>query len=296
MKKTIIPILFSTMIIVGCGKEKQPEPEPTPTMSPVDIVDGAIEAPFSVGNGKVVYFSQGYLQYNAAIDTWRFAEEQYEVRGEENTNRSATYNGWIDLFAWGTSGYNCCNPYLLSNDYHDYPNIQGGISETNYDWGVYNAISNGGNETGIWRTLTEPEWRKLLNRFDKYNKPLDYFVTLNRVNGTLLLPDNFDRENPHIGLYDYMSISNRWSDLQKYGAVFLPRCGCVYRSSYDGTVKYDDSGAAFREGVWTSTQNNQNSALNAWFLSFGESGRLSLDGNYGYLYYGHAVRLVKDKQ
>jgi hypothetical protein len=30
---------------------------------------------------------------------------------EENLNRSATYDGWIDLFHYGASGYNGLVPY-----------------------------------------------------------------------------------------------------------------------------------------------------------------------------------------
>lgn len=73
MKKLYYLLPLTVLMVWGCEKNNQPEPEPTPTMSTVNIVDGAIEAPFSVGNGKVVYFSQGNLQYNAATRTWRFA-------------------------------------------------------------------------------------------------------------------------------------------------------------------------------------------------------------------------------
>ncbi|MBO4250986.1 MAG: hypothetical protein J5884_07000 [Paludibacteraceae bacterium] len=57
-------------------------------------------------DGDQVVFSQGNLQYHALSQTWRFAENQFDFIGEENKNISSTYNGWIDLFGWGTSGYN----------------------------------------------------------------------------------------------------------------------------------------------------------------------------------------------
>lgn len=73
--------------------------------------------PISVGLNHQVYFSPGNLQFNAVQGThkcadgktqqgtWRFAENQYDEIGGDNRNLSATYDGYIDLFGWGTSGY-----------------------------------------------------------------------------------------------------------------------------------------------------------------------------------------------
>ena len=71
----------------------------------------AIEFAFSVSDEQQIYFSRGNLQYQASTSTWRFAEHQYDIIGEDNVNRSSTYSGWIDLFAWGTSGYGEKEPY-----------------------------------------------------------------------------------------------------------------------------------------------------------------------------------------
>ncbi|MBR7035054.1 MAG: hypothetical protein IKI25_04755, partial [Bacteroidales bacterium] len=78
--------------------------------------NGAIKAAFSVSADKKVYFSQGNLQYQASTGTWRFAEHQYDIigDGDDNANISSTNSGWIDLFGWGTSGYNGKNPYMTS--------------------------------------------------------------------------------------------------------------------------------------------------------------------------------------
>ena len=84
---------------------------------------GAINGKFTINaNGGKVYFSQGNLQYQASTNTWRFAENQWDyvgtqnppygfqaggtVSGSDNYYISQTYRGWIDLFCWGTSGYN----------------------------------------------------------------------------------------------------------------------------------------------------------------------------------------------
>ena len=51
---------------------------------------------------------------------------------------------------------------MTSSTPSDYGDGSGDIAGTNYDWGVNNAISNGGNEAGLWRTLTIEEWKYLM--------------------------------------------------------------------------------------------------------------------------------------
>jgi len=51
------------------------------------------------------FLLKGNLQYQATTKTWRFADQQYHVIGMDNEKISETYSGWIDLFGWGTSGY-----------------------------------------------------------------------------------------------------------------------------------------------------------------------------------------------
>ena len=167
----------------------------------VQIINGAIQAPFSVSATKQVYFSQGNLQYQASTNTWRFALNQYDRAGLANTqdSLSATYSGWIDLFGWGTSGWNsgavAYQPYSTSNINSDYypggaytNNLTGAYA--NADWGVYNAISNGGNQAGQWRVLTKDEMEYLLNTRNKATK-LRAQAFVNYVPGLILFPDNW---------------------------------------------------------------------------------------------------------
>ena len=132
---------------------------------------GAINGLFTINaDGNQVYFSQGNLQYQASTNTWKFAENQYDYIGDANSNISSTYSGWIDLFGWGTSGYNhganCYQPWSTStsnSDYYAYGYWQYNLyDETGQaDWG-FNAINNGGNTNGIWRTLTWDEGNYVL--------------------------------------------------------------------------------------------------------------------------------------
>ena len=143
-----------------------------------------IDVQFSVSATQKVYFSPGNLQWSAtnggntatthavagngtAAGTWRFAPNQWDTIGANNSNVSSTYTGWIDLFGWGTSGYNNKYPYMTSTTDIDYGNGNNNILGTNYDWGVYNAIYNPKTQTtdapGTWRTLTKDQWVYLLN-------------------------------------------------------------------------------------------------------------------------------------
>ena len=145
--------------------------------------EGSLTGVFSVGNGKQVRFSQGNLQYQASTDTWRFADNQFDCIGNANSNVSLFYQGWVDLFGWGTSGYNDVKPWLI-----DYKMEANSITGSKYDWGLNNAISNGGNKAGLWHLLTIDEWGYIVNsrngsRFAK--------ATVNNVRGLLLLPDGW---------------------------------------------------------------------------------------------------------
>ena len=188
--------------------------------------EGSLLGVFSVGNGKTVRFSKGNLQYQASTDTWRFAEQQYDCIGSTNTNISLFYQGWVDLFGWGTSGYNDIKPWLI-----DYNMEANSITGTKYDWGLNNAISNGGNQAGLWHLLTIDQWGYIVHsrngsRFAK--------ATIGNVRGLLLLPDGWNTTiyalnaiNDAEGGYESNYISTTdWSEvLEANGVVFLPCAG-----------------------------------------------------------------------
>ena len=188
--------------------------------------EGSLSGVFSVGNGKQVRFSQGNLQYQASTDTWRFAAQQYDCIGSTNSNISLFYQGWVDLFGWGASGYNDVKPWLT-----DYDMDAMSITGTKYDWGLNNAISNGGDKAGLWRLLTIDQWEYIVNRRNgsRFAK-----ATVNNVRGLLLLPDGWSTAtyalnaiNDATGGYEsnYISATD-WSDvLEANGAVFLPCAG-----------------------------------------------------------------------
>ena len=232
---------------------------------------GCIPFEFSVSDTKKILFSQGNLQYQASTGTWRFAEHQYDIIGDANKNISSTYTGWIDLFGWGTSGYNGKNPYMTSTENSDYVNGLNDIANTNYDWGVYNKISNGGNQVGMWRTLTYDEWYYL--RYERTDADALYgAATVNGVEGCIFLPDNWTTPtgvtfkcggaNGYSANTDGYSANtysaSDWSKMEANGAVFLPAEG-GYRygkdvkhiSSFTHHIHYWSSSAS--DIYWTHT-------------------------------------------
>ena len=193
---------------------------------------GQLNGVFSVSENTRVSFSRGNLQYQASTNTWRFAPNQYDCIGEDNANISQSYNGWIDLFGWGTSGFNhgavCYQPWSTScnnNDYYAYGQYDYWLCDQTgqADWG-FNAISNGGNQLGQWRTLTPDDWNYLLSvRPTESGLRWVSHVTVNGVNGAILLPD--DWSTSYYSFDDTNISASLWNTLEQYGAVFLPAAG-----------------------------------------------------------------------
>ncbi len=259
--------------------------------------DGAIAEEFSVSADKKVKFSKGNLQYQASTDTWRFAEHQYDIIGANNKNISATYTGWIDLFGWATSGFHnetltentSYLPYstsTASSTYGPSANIVGNYAY--YDWGVYNAISNGANIKGLWRTLTRSEWSYLYSGRTNASK-LRAFATVDGVLGYVFFPDNW-KSSAHT--IDRVAIDikydgtntwslKEWNIIEASGAVFLPAAG-----RRNGTTVYDVGSDGY---YWSSTCYGSS---NAYYFRF-YSSNVSTSGDVS-RYLGHSVRLVQE--
>ena len=249
---------------------------------------GALNGLFSVSATKQVYFSQGNLQYQASTSTWRFAENQYDYIGSANSNISSTYSGWIDLFGWGTSGFHSViDPYNvnyqpwsssgtdLSNNYNAYgygpsihmpdPSLTG--TSANYDWGVYNPISNGGGTANTWRTLMQSEWDYLLNTRNTESGIRFARAIVNGINGVILLPDGWSAATYGLSSTNSTSASFssntisvvEWGALENAGAVFIPAAG--YRSG-TSILMAGSSGS-----YWTATYVNKSSANYVYFGS-----------------------------
>lgn len=233
---------------------------------------GAINGIFSVSATQQVYFSQGNLQYRASDGQWRFAEHQYDCIGESNSSTSFSYSEYIDLFGWGTSGWNsgavCYQPWSTSTSNFDYypgdsytNNLTGNYAYA--DWGVYNKIYNGGNTAGQWRTLTKDEWeyvfQKRSNASSKYGHG-----KVNGVCGMILLPDSWTLPSGLSFTAGNSSWSNsytkeQWAKMEANGAVFLPAAGYRYGTSVDDVGSYGY--------YWSASYDDSYGAYSVYFLS-----------------------------
>ena len=211
--------------------EQKSEQKPT-RASKSSSKEGTLPGVFTVNsNGDKICFSQGILQFNPAKYEFRFAKNQYDVLLKDNEKIAAAYNGWIDLFGWGTSGYMGCQPTEFSEKASEYGPSSGSIIGTNYDWGVYNPITNGGNKEGTWRTPTANEWEYLQTLRPNANK-LKAMCQVCGVNGYMLMPDNFwnnricvpvDTTSETCSTNTYTV--EQWAQLESLGVVFIPVAG-----------------------------------------------------------------------
>lgn len=267
-----------------------------PTVPEDDIGSYVPSDEFSVDSlGRKIKFSPGNLQYRASTETWRFAENQYDILGEYNAEISAFNEGWIDLFGWGTGD----NPTISNLDFNYYENFT--------DWGE-NIISNG-EKNVTWRTLTRDEWLYLF--CNRENAVYRFgFGCVNDVNGIIILPDkwhtpeglvftssiesgvswdDFSCKNGNAyGFADYNFFDvEDWESMEANGAIFLPAAG--YR--YDKYIlKIGETG-----NYWSSTPSEEYQSKGAYTVYFNSQslsiGRKSL---YHQRHDGLSVRLVRD--
>ncbi|MCR5050946.1 MAG: hypothetical protein K6A36_07685 [Paludibacteraceae bacterium] len=263
------------------------------------VPEGALAGKFTINaDGDQIQFSQGNLQAtnNGGTWTWSFAEHQYDYIGNAaantsiNGNGTVSANGTVDLFGWSTAAttygiHNRTSSSTYSGDF--------------IDWGT-NAISNGGNEANLWRTLTKDEWYYIF--YTRTNAATLFGLgSVNGVNGTILLPDNwtlpagatFEASTAHglavqDGYYynengDNFShntyTAEQWSAMEAAGAVFLPAAGDREGSNVYFVGSIGD--------YWSATPYGADYAYDLGFYSSG------LDPRTYDRYGGFSVRLVR---
>lgn len=245
MKKYItlfFAILLAGLTFTSCTKDGD---DITPASVGGFDANGASNALFSVSPTTQVHFSKGNLQYQASTGTWRFAEHQYDFIGVNNKFISPTNAGWIDLFGWGTSGWNSgagnYQPYSTSQESQTYcpggsasNNLTGACAEA--DWAWHNAISNGGGTSHTWRTLSDAEWDYLLTGRPNATDKCGYAI-VDTIHGFVILPDiwtlpsglSFIPGSNGTNIMDFSNCSTytlaEWDAMEGAGAIFLPAGG-----------------------------------------------------------------------
>ena len=173
-----------------------------------------------------------------------------------------------------------------------FPDLTG--NSANYDWGVFNPISNGGDQIGQWRTLTYDEWQYVLfirsattiNGIEdaRYAK-----AKVADVEGVILFPDHYTHPSEvalpigingtdNSGWEGNNYSADDFALMQSAGAVFLPAAGYRDRTS----VYYVGSSGHY----WSASHSSSGYAYSVYFndnlLETNDNGR----------YFGLSVRLV----
>ena len=267
--------------------------------TPVAPLAGILDGEFTINAaGGKVNFSQGNLQYNKTTEEWSFMDRQYDMVGTEGQYVGTNYarQDIVSHFCWGTSGYNHgannYQPWSTDNSPSNYK-AYGDANKNLYDetgqadWG-YNAITNGGNTEGQWRTLTKDEWSYMFNSRSTTSGVRYAGATVNGVGGVILLPDDWSTSTYALNGTNGANVNSNtinatdWTNiLEANGAVFLPVAGYRDRT----TITYVN-GYGF---YWSSTTSEGGSAYyvslqsGSLYYSFGQSKGV-----------GMCVRLVKD--
>jgi hypothetical protein len=180
------------------------------------------------------------------------------------------------------------------------PDLTG--TSANYDWGIYNPISNGGNQAGLWRTLATDEWVYVFNtrsasmlggtanaRFAK--------ATVNGIGGVILFPDVYTHpnylpiplqiNNAYASLTINSFSGDAWMAMEDLGCVFLPAAGARGGNS----ISYLGSGGYYRSVSFCNQKV-------AYYLNFSSGNCNPQEAGQSYNNFlrcgGLSVRLVQD--
>ena len=303
--------------------------------------NGTLPGLFSVSEDRQVRFSQGNLQYYPDDNIWRFAEHQWDFVGGQiedlnlgsvnigtvyangakcDNNRTwKYYEGWMDLYGWGTSGWNNGNEYFHPYDFAACPyhcasygppgnfDLTDGYIES--DWGVHNTISNGGSRQ--WHTPSREEFIYLIAERETPSGMRFAKAVVTDICGMILLPDDWDPStyplnavNEHVEFSVNKITGREWLEvLEPAGAVFLPATGERYQLPLSNDIIYDNAvynsePALINGSYWTTTQSGvciayalviSNYELGGFFF---EAGCMGMEAARQY---GRAVRLISDE-
>ena len=256
--------IMSITMVAFSGCEKEPKPEPQDDDEPrIETVKGL----YSVSDSTQVQFASGNLLYRASTKTWSFAKHQYDCIGKDNENVDTAYDGWIDLFGWGTG-----NAPIEVDPNSTYPEF--------YDWGA--------NIPGGWRTLSISEWNYVL--FQRSGAGGKRGTgTVDGVHGLILLPDDWSQPEGCTFTPGYTSWDSNtytvaeWKKMESASAVFLPAAGVRWNREVSEVGQY---------GYYWSSTPDYNS-FKSYILFFNDSyfNAESSSLRWG----GFSVRLVKNK-
>ena len=313
-----------------------------------------IDAEFSLSDSTKVRFAHGNLMYQPSTNKWKIADRQFDivggvstkdpvgthgtmwVNGKRCTNKVSDrtkYDGWLDLFSWGASGWYgsdkesgedstesidyrkthnpygkvTANPYEINsrnNFYLGNSESQGMVGEyANADWGIYHNLELGGTPEESFRSPTYEEWMYLFFERDNAEKLLGHATILingnndapdTLINGVLLLPNDWEERKPvNFHFNDYTHGGNTYNGTNTY--------------TVDEWNYMEGCGAVFLPAAGGASNNNDGDKFNrsgfywvgtphngkVYDINFGPVDAIEIKPNSS-RWYGRAVRLCQD--
>lgn len=181
-----------------------------------------------------------------------------------------------------------------------------------YDWGVYNAILNGGNQPGLWRTMTFDEYDYMMKQrpgvtIGATNNVRFCFATVAEIKGIVIFPDDYvdplsldSIKNPNTSkgkAGDNEFTEEQWIPMEVAGAVFIAAAGYAEK---EGTILQINSHGNYWLSSRSSTINEGGAGKNTYVMQFATDADQML-GIFGTKSNGlrpasrsYSVRLVQD--
>lgn len=266
------------------------------TVCGLDFIVGGLPGLFSTQANTQYVFSKGNLRYQASTGSFAFADKQYTVLGPNvagnNVGDAATrqtQSKWIDLFCWGTSGYDYGATKYQPWSLWGADGAQCGKGTVNLsgnmDWG-YNPIVNGGNtENYGWTTPSVGNLNYLKGTVSGRTSRLFTKGTVAGVKGLFFIPDvwtcpasvtppaSYNNATSSAAWSANDWTADDWKILEDSGLVFIPCGGWIGT----GGAK---NGESTQIKLWSSTQSASTKAYmmtyaNGEFYSNAEGTRSS---------------------
>lgn len=258
-----------------------------------------LKGKFQVREGEYARFVSGNLNYNLATEKFAVFDKQYLSYDELNANIASyvsSNTGTIDLFGWGTSGYQSAPAIYKADNSLFAPNVAdnqaletGGNRQ--HDWGYHNTI---GSDEGPFYYFTPNrfEWNYLMqNRpnADKLRGTATITADGKDYVGFVFLPDNWALPLnltfvPDVRDYSNKYTAEQWQQMENAGALFLPCAGYRNGQTYvkQGYCTYWSSNSAGS----ADGSDYQGKALYAFVNDWTADGMANR-------YMGYAVRLIQ---
>lgn len=187
------------------------------------VVKGTNNAQYNIAGAsetpRYVVFAQGNIEFIGRQQYWRFADNQWDFRGNGQNTSKADSDLDRDLFAWGANGYNVAGHSVAGYGngiaiwgvgYTGYNYYDGTTLTGTNDWGSNVFVNANKQQNEGWRTLTATEMRNILANHNPRK------VTLMGKDGIVIFPAGVDPCDNNTPL-----TKREWNALEADGCIFF---------------------------------------------------------------------------